>query len=258
MGKLPHYFLQMRQKANPVKEFLSPETVSEAYQIQHQNILSTKEAISAWKLGGTTKTTRDAFQTKSLYYGPVFSSSIYSCDKPIKLGPKFLEPRGEMELSFKLSSSVANLTTEKLKNQKVFFNTIQSIYASVELPWSAFPLPEAGLKVLIADHCASGALILGHEIPWRESLVKNLSTDVYMKTESKLLAQGSLSQIIEGPLEALRGFLFLALDQKIPLKSGQIVASGGASKCVPLPLDEEITVDFDKLDQFKFLIKSSS
>jgi 2-keto-4-pentenoate hydratase len=256
MDKLPHYFLQLRQKADPVKEFLSPESVTEAYQIQHKNILTTREPISAWKLGGTTKSTRDTFQTASLFYGPIFASSIYSYSESIKLDPKFREPKGELELSFKLSSAVNTLTSEKLKNDKVFFNTIQSLYASVELPWSAFPLPEAGLKVLIADYCASGALILGNELPWRENLIKNLSCDVYMKTKSTLLAQGSLSQIIEGPLEALRGFLFLALEQKIPLKAGQIVASGGVSKCVNLPLDEEITVDFNQLDQFKFLIKS--
>ena len=42
MDKLPHYFLQLRQKADPVQEFLSPESISEAYQIQHKNILTTK------------------------------------------------------------------------------------------------------------------------------------------------------------------------------------------------------------------------
>lgn len=256
MDNLSYYFLTLRQKADPVKEFLSPDSISEAYEIQHKNILTTKEPISAWKLGGTTKSTQDVFQTKSLFYGPIFASSLYSYSDSIKLDPKFREPKGELELSFKLSSTVSTLTKEKLKNDNIFFKTIQSLYASVELPWSAFPLPEAGLKVLIADYCASGALILGNEIPWRENLIKNLSCEVYMKTKSTLLTQGSLSQIIEGPLEALRAFLFLALEQKIPLKANQIVASGGASKCVSLPLDEEITVDFNQLDQFKFLIKS--
>ena len=252
---LSDYYQNSRENNNYKEPCKTPLDLKEAYEIQHDNSLLKNKEIGAWKLGGTTSTTQSLFHTNSVYYGPIVSSAIFQNQHKISLDKRITKPKGELELSFKLSSKVKDFQAENLEGDKIF-SLIKSLAPSVELPWSPFPLPSSGLNVLVADHCASGALILGKEVVFDKTKLGLLSGEVLLKSGNNFLTKGNLSHILGGPLEALRNFLDLALKHQIPLKENQWVPTGGASPCVSLPVNKELKVSFEQLPPFNFFIKS--
>lgn len=231
-----------------------PKSLQEAYQIQKENRKKVSKNVGAWKLGGTTELTQNLFETKSVYYGPISRDWVFIAEEKIHLSPQIKDPKGELEMSFKLSKDVSNLKRDNLE-KGLLEKYIKAMAPSIELPWSPFSLPESGLKVLVADHCAAGALILGEEVPFKNESLKNTS-QVTLKTEEKILSKGQLGNILGGPLEALREFLLLSMDHKLPLSENQWIATGGASPCVPLPLKKKISVSFEGFKTFDFSLNS--
>ena len=51
-------------------------TKSKAYEIQ-KSLSNKTELISAWKVGGTTKSTQKIFKTKSSYLGPINKKNFF-------------------------------------------------------------------------------------------------------------------------------------------------------------------------------------
>lgn len=255
MKDLADSLFEMRKNGKPINKTIKPESILEAYKIQQLNAAKEGKKIKAWKLGGATQNNRTAFKTHCVFYGPIFHQSVFSYHENINLKPSMSKVKGELELSFKLSSAIKNLTLTKLQKNEIH-RFVSSCYASVEIPWSVFPFPESGLPLLIADYCASGALILGNEILWNKDSQKSLRENVSMKTHKDFIAKGSLKNILGNPLLVLKDFLELAIKHQVPLEEGQLVCTGGASDCVLLPQDIEIKVTFEGLDQFSFKLEN--
>ncbi len=247
---LAEYYMNARKNAKMPSELKIPATLEEAYQIQKKNNAAFGE-VQAWKLGGTTSLTREVFKTQDTYYGAVAKSVVFLGGERLRLPSYITSPVGELEVCFQLSKAVE--TAVDLDGDIDHF--IDYVMPSIELPWSVFPLPDAGLNALIADTCAAGALILGEKIEWIADYAdEKLTGSCTLKAGNLVLAEGSIENIVDGPLEALRDFLKLAKKYKITLKAGQFVATGGCCPCVSLPCSQELIVSFEKLGQFKFEI----
>lgn len=232
-----------------------PSSLEEAYRIQKKFCDTSPKSISAWKLGGSTQLTRTLFKTKAVYYGPIVNASVFSYKDKINLDPKIETTKGELELSFRLSKNVENLN-EKIITDETVQSFVTSMLPSVELPWSPYNLPQSGLKVLVADNCASGALVLGDEVPLEKEVKVPNSLAVSLKDEKTVLTEGNLEWVLGGPLEALKQFLLLAQKHSLDLKEGQLVATGGASPCVEVPKNKKLTVFFETFKSFSFSIDS--
>ena len=139
----------------------SIETKLKAYQIQKQ-LTDSPKLISAWKVGGTTKSTQKAFKTKSSYLGPISNKNIFYKKEEINFKNSSINLLGELEIAFKLSADIENII---LKSFSLFepLDFFDSIAPAIEIPYSSINFPESGLFFLIADCCASGFLILGCE-----------------------------------------------------------------------------------------------
>uniref|UniRef100_A0A486XVC4 2-keto-4-pentenoate hydratase n=1 Tax=Rheinheimera sp. BAL341 TaxID=1708203 RepID=A0A486XVC4_9GAMM len=216
-----------------------------AYRIQ--NSISKSKFIGAWKLGGTTDLTRKLFKTKSAYYGSIESRYVFNAGEVVL--PKFIErPVGELEITFKLSREVENLAQFDLQSEPID-TFIDSVLPSIEMPWSQFLLPEAGLNVLVADSCAAGLLILGEEYSWNSDAAIQFPCQL---NGNECLAEGDVNNIVMTPSGALREFLLLAKQHQLNLRQGQYVATGGCTACVSLPVNEILTVEFQELGGFSF------
>lgn len=221
-------------------------SLSQGYDIQIKN-LRQRDAILAWKLGGTTDLTRKLFKTESAYYGAIEGKFVFNASELVL--PKFIEhPVGELEITFKLSREVENLAQFNLRSEPID-TFIESVLPSIELPWSQFPLPEVGLNVLVADSCAAGLLILGEEYSWNGDTAIQLPCQLH---GNECLVEGNVNNIVMTPSGALREFLLLAKQHQLSLRQGQYVATGGCTACVPLPVNEVLTVTFQELGEFSF------
>jgi len=236
-------------------EAIQPNDLKHAYELQKINS-EYLSSIGGWKLGGTTELTRRLFNTQNTYYGVLDSNVIFNASEEIKLPEKINHCVGEVEVCFRLSKKAASINQYNLEKSDVNI-FIDAVMPSIELPWSNFQLPDEGLNVLIADSCAAGALIVGNPIPWNDQSEELLRDKVRLNCGDMVLAEGEIENIIDGPVQALKEFLLLAKEHQLELKQGHLVATGGCTPCVPLPLNDTLTVSFELLGSFSFKMKGN-
>ncbi len=251
------YFLSARQRCEiqqtPQFQAWIPTNLAEAYSIQHHNFSHLGQP-KGWKLGGTTSLTQTLFDTRATYYGPIFESSIFEATDAIKLPVGINNPKGEAEVCFELSDKVLELFNTNI-NQNNIGEFIVNIMPCLELPWSVFPLPAAGMNILIADQCGTGALIYGDKLPYSSTCFNSLTGKVSVISKSKILAEGEIENILAGPLSALTDFLKLAKSHQLQVQPGDIVATGGCTSCIELPFNRKIIVNMSILGEFSFALK---
>lgn len=254
MTEIESDFFKSRVLKEVVGAIQQPGTLDESYRIQAVN-RSRLGKIAAWKLGGTTLSTQKLFKTDSVYFGPIFSDDvIFTAERCPVVPIHYSSVRGEAEVAFRLSEQVIrpNNLPLLMKEPERF---IDAVYPAIELPWSPFPLPKSGLKVLVADMCGSGHLIVGQPMLYERELASLLQGSVKIVASKKLLANGAINAILGGPLKALQDFIRLAWSYDTPILPGQIVSTGGITPCIELPSAQEITVSFDMLGTFSFKLQ---
>lgn len=241
----------MRSGGSRVKIADLPTTLNTAYNLQHLQIENLD--IGAWKLGGTTSFTRELFGVDTAYYGPIDAASTFVDVQTIPIDPKIKIAKGEAEVAFTLSSKIADLESYDSNEVNQY---ISHVSPSIELPWTLLDLPKDGVNALVADCCASGALIVGKPIQWNEALTHKLKGKVQVSEGIDLVTEGNVENIIDGPLFALNEFLSLAQKHKLPLKPGQLVATGGCTSCEVLAFNKNIKVNFESIGEFDFILES--
>ena len=242
--------LNNHKSSNFVKS-VNDSSLLAAYMYQ-KRFCDIERSVSGWKLGGVTHKVRSAFGTSKTYFGPLFTNSIVIADGVIPLPAVFGLPYGEAEVSFRLSNKVEMLQEFDLIDDNNIDLFISGVMPSLELPWSPFNFPTAGLKLLVNDFCASGLLIVSNETIWDSFQRRKLDYSVSISSEGLELANGSVADIIPGPLGALIDFLNLAKEMDFPVKVNQIVATGGCTPCIELPFGKVIDIHFGAFGSFNF------
>lgn len=253
--KISDFYLHSRRSGNVVGELQKPSSLMQAYEIQKRNSLELG-AVLGWKLGATTLNTQNLFSTKDVCYGAICQPEVMPAGADLILPEKINYPVGEIEVCFRLSDRVEDIAEYDFQNISIHA-FIEAVVPSIELPWSSLPLPDAGLEVLVADSCASGALIIGSELQWKKNVEKLLAGPVVLHDKNETLAKGVVENILGGPLMALTDFLKLSQQHSLALMPGQLVATGGCTPCVKLPRGRSLYVEFEQLGAFSFSLKNN-
>ena len=226
-------------------------SLADAYNIQKAN-MAKFGAVGAWKLGGSTATTQKVFATNSVYFGPILADDIFCAGDNIGFKAHIRPVKGEVEVCFRIAKSIGAGLVDKLSEDNIH-EFIASVMPAIEFPWSPFPLPDAGLNVLVADRCASGALIVGRESPWRRDIPSQLDAEIRLASDGRELANGCVANIIGSPVAALISFANLAIQLGFTINAGDLVSTGGCTPCVEIPVGEVIRVEFSNfLGDFAF------
>jgi 2-keto-4-pentenoate hydratase len=237
---------------------LKIDSLDDAYRIQKSNI-GKLGVVAAWKLGGTTLATRNAFNTTKTYLGPIFDGAVFKSMELDKVSYPRGTPKGEVEIYFRLNHYALTYAEETFEEARVL-ECISGFGLCVEFPWSVFELPREGLSILVADCCASGSLAIGPTMPKEQYLKLSKLETVSLSSNSKLIAEAPISTIVDGPLSALHDFLLLVSEYQLPIENGQLVATGGITPCVDLPIETRINVassDPTSLPEFTFCVKEN-
>ena len=239
---------------------LIPESLATAYKIQQRNIERFRSItqVAGWKLGATTRATRDIFNTENVYFGPIFKNGLIHLKDSQGIAtsvtlPKLFNVNGEPEVCFLLSEKV-----ERIHNPVTADSVdelIESVSIGLEMPDSFVDnIPAHGLPTLIADQCASGALIVGRPLPI-SAFNRSKDYNVIVSTPDGSLTAGSVASIINNPFGALAEFINSARSLGVELRKGQYVATGGCAPCVPIPKDVEIEVSMEDFDMIRFYLR---
>jgi 2-keto-4-pentenoate hydratase len=232
-------FIYGRREITPITGFYLdvnsiPKTLTDAYTSVRELVSGDPAFGSAWKLGGTTATTRATFGVALPYFGILHASEVMEAPS-VAPGLPLIELKAEAEIALRLSNIIDHLTDISVLENTEPWSLFDAWCWSLELPSSPIRnLVECGVTALIADRCAAGALVLG--APRSRSIVEaGWDTKVLRLVEDgREIASGGISALIDPPELAAKSFLEQALIHGFKPRSGQWVATGGLTPCVNL------------------------
>jgi len=258
--------IYVREKLSPAKAerfhatpACLPADLNDAYRRVRDATKHDAAFGAAWKLGGTTPTTRAAFAVDRVYFGCLHPDEILHEPRTASLG-HLCEVKGEVEIALRLSARADGITPNDLRALRAADVSAQRALfdawcIALEMPASAIlNLPEAGVNALIADRCAVGCLILGAERPlsadaWQHKL------PIVLEQDGVAIARGDVTNLVASPLECAIDFCLEALAHDFTIRAGQWISTGGLTPCTALACGHRITVrhgdaavlDFDLL-----------
>lgn len=204
---------------------------------------------AAWKLGGTTRTTRAAFRVDKAYFGCLHESEVVY--EPTSVSVAHLcELKGEVEIALRLSAAMADRTVADLRVLKTAGPAtgdplVDAWCVALEMPASAIVnLPEAGVAALIADRCAAGCLALGRPRALDEDGWSGRAS-VVLEQDGVVLARGDIGSLVASPHECVADFCAEALAHGFRPRPGQWIATGGLTPCVGLQPGRRVAVRHD-------------
>ena len=220
--------LRRKNIRNSFLDFGTEINLHQAYQAAALGVELSNENIAAWKLGGTTASTRELFNAEEVFWGPLLNSEVFFVDTEGLL-PKLPILNTEIEIALRLSQAWDGEISVGLQNP---FNAFDAWSLAAEFPYSCFDdLPTAGMPALIADRCAAGALFLSqikHGLPPEKSISVGLVLD------NKDRVSGNSVDLLMSPVNAALEFCDLAKKAGFKLRSGQWISTGGLTRIVSI------------------------
>lgn len=213
-----------------------PVDVSAAYAVAATTLARTQRPASAWKLGATTAGTRVNFSTETIYFGGLMKHEVwYAGESPPHVVPPVWQ--AEAEIAFRLARDIPASEAAGGAIGCSDDTLFDAWTPALEAPYSCIEnVADAGLRALLSDRCASGALFLG---PPREDVASAaIDSEIAILIGGQVAASGSAAAaLLMSPIIAARGFLEQAGRHGFALTRGQWVSTGGITPCIRLPAD---------------------
>jgi len=236
----------------------APATIEDAYRLVRAEIADDPKYGNAWKLGGTTESTRRTFNVDRLYFGPLHDSEILL--RPSQApGKKLFELKGEAEIALRITEKLGDPSrlTEQYINTAPLAELFDAWCITLELPSSPVEnLVESGVNALIADRCASGCLVLGTQYSIDTAADWN-KAPLRIEQDGAVLAEGSVDMLVDAPDVCARQFLKEARRVGFIPKPGDWISTGGLTPCVKLALGGTVLVVFKGLEVINFIVTDS-
>lgn len=215
-------------RALPVFPGALPNTLAEAYAIQDAAISLRGEAIAGWKVGRIPPE-HEAVLHEQRLAGPIFRSVVQIAGA----GPStFAVIEGgfaaiEAEFVFRLGKDADPARTDWTGDDAA--ELVAALHVGVEV--AASPLAAIniiGPRAVVSDFGNNGGLILGPEISdWRTRDPQSLPCQSFIEDVS--VGTGSAGALLDGPLGSLVFILAHTARRGMPLKAGQLIATGQTS-----------------------------
>tara|TARA_B100001093_G_scaffold495319_1_gene539679 strand:+ start:1255 stop:2031 length:777 start_codon:yes stop_codon:yes gene_type:complete len=258
MRNFNSYLRSTTSPLNPITldETQIPETLTDAYELVRKEILIDSGFVACWKLGGTNYVTQDKFNTNQLYFGPMHSKEIFINPRE---APKYkmFELKGELEIAFRISDKAINFNEKKSLKGIKLSELFDYWCIAYELPSSPIlNLDQLGLKALILDRCASGAIVLSPMMTYYENMDWG-NVKLTLKVNHKKIANANIDSLIKRPDEIAREFIELSTGLGFKLKEKQWISTGGLTECMNLMENDLVSIFFDENKVIEFIVKTN-
>lgn len=214
--------LQRARRAGQVAEITLadlPVSAQQAYEM----VRTHAPEVVAWKIGGANPWSRQVFNNKEIFFGPLHQDELAFEGNRLSLRG-LVAPLAEPEVMLEIADWTAQDPAARFSRVGLGF----------EIP--AAVLPEAlkpELMGQIADRAGAGALWIGATRSFDPALLETpLTVDMVKNGDAPV--SGSTQNVITGPLGAAAEFLALAARHEMPLATGQWIATGGLCPAVPV------------------------
>jgi 2-oxo-3-hexenedioate decarboxylase len=198
------------------------------------------------KIGFTNRTIWDEYQIGAPMWGYIYDRTVHDL---ADVGPTvslagLAEPRIEPEIVFALATAPAPGMDER-----ALLGCVDWVAHGFELVQSIFPRWEFTLPDTVAAYGLHGMLLIGprHTIAeHRDVWLGTVSTfGIDLKRDGVVVDQGQASNVLGGPLSALRHLVEVLASDPInpPLAAGEIVTTGTLTRAFPVAAGETWTTE---------------
>ncbi len=241
---------QTKSIIEPDREALAPANMNEALKVA---LASMTTEPAAWKLGGTNQATRDVFGVTAPYFGPLAASDIFESQQTISREaypePLFAEP--EIAVAFDRTFE----PSQDRRDEKYLLAALAWVAPALEMPSTCLDnVQAAGVKWLVADRCAAGALVVGERftpdhLGWLEaSLCRVVCDDDTPVVGREGLIGGVMGAVAEALLEFGRC--------GIPVNKNVILSTGGLAPAVNVGVAHCIAAVFSDRSGLEFKVEA--
>jgi 2-keto-4-pentenoate hydratase len=193
------------------------------------------------KAGFTNRQMWKEYGVNAPNWGYVYGSTLHDLAAPLSLAP-YTEPKIEPEIMFGLAAAPS-----PGMDDAALLSCIAWVGHGFEIVQSIFPGWRFSLPDCTAANAMHGALLIGPRRDIGTNAKEWLRTlpqfEVELYCDGKLMERGRGSNVLEGPLSAIRYITeLLARDaNNPPLGAGEIVSTGTLTRALPLKAGETWT-----------------
>jgi len=239
---------QAAREAHTVPQFNLGESksIDDVYEIQKQSIaqrITEGEKVVGMKLGFTSKAKMEQMGVHDMIWGQLTDSMYYQNEAEIDFA-KFIHPRAEPEIAFKLKEDI----NEQISLEEAAHH-VEGIALAIEIIDSRYENFKFSLEDVIADNCSSAAFVVGEWLP-AETKIQDIS--ISLSVEDKCVQEGNSNAILGNPWESLINAVRLALKNEIPLKKGMVILAGAATSAEFIQKGQKISATADGLGSIQF------
>jgi 2-oxo-3-hexenedioate decarboxylase len=199
------------------------------------------------KIGFTNRRLWDEYSVRAPNWGYVYDRTMHDLAVPLPLAP-YTEPKIEPEIMFGLAAAPS-----PGMDDAALLSCIAWVAHGFEIVQSIFPGWKFSAAESIVANAMHGALLVGphHDIGSRagEWLRTLKSFDIELYCDGQLMDRGHASNILEGPLSAMRYLVELLVrdPDNLPLAAGEIVSTGTLTRALPVKAGETWTTKIKEI-----------
>jgi 2-oxo-3-hexenedioate decarboxylase len=193
------------------------------------------------KIGFTNRQMWKEYGVGAPNWGYVYDRTLHDLAVPLPLAP-YTEPKIEPEIMFGLAT-----VPSAGMDDAALLSCIAWVAHGFEIVQSIFPGWKFSLSDCTAANAMHGALLIGlrHEIGTRaDEWLRTLPQfEVELYCDGKLMDRGRGSNVLDGPLSAVRHLVELLTrdPDNPPLAAGEIVSTGTLTRALPVKAGETWT-----------------
>lgn len=221
-------------------------SLEDAYQVQKLSIderLNRGEKLVGYKMGFTSRAKMLQMGVDDLIWGRLTDAMIIEDGGAIDLS-KYVHPRAEPEIAFKLKSSLSGVVT---KEQALA--AVEAIAGAIEVIDSRYQNFKFSLSDVIADNCSSTGFVIG---VWHDASMDISDLSMAIKVNDEVVASGASSDILDHPINSLVEAARCIAQSGEELKAGQIILAGAATAAVALAPNQHISASIENLGVCSF------
>jgi 2-keto-4-pentenoate hydratase len=212
----------------PVADLLGPSDVDAAYQVQRvltDRRLAGGARIIGRKIGLTSAAVQRQVGVDRPDFGTLFEDMRYSDGVEIPIG-RLLQPRVEAEVAFLLAKDI-----DDASDPAAIRDAVGLAFPAIEVVDSRIADWRIGITDTIADNASSGVFVIGATGTPLDAF-EPADVAMTMRRGGEVVSQGSGSDCLGDPLNALAWLAATTIEVGTPLRAGDLVLSGALGPLV--------------------------
>ena len=240
------------KKIETLPDKTMPYSRNEAYEIQKQIEIFSKNTILGWKIAATSKDGQNHIGVSGPLAGRIFKEKVTNPSSVIELGYNKMRV-AEPEFAFRIGSLIKPNKT--LFTSEEVMELVDSLYLAIEFPDSRFNnFSSVGELNLIADNACADQFVISSPIEkdWKKIDFSNFKLSI---SNSKFSYKGIGSNVLGDPRVALTWLVNELSQNHIVLEKDMIVSTGTCSKPIPVVTGDIVTANFGELGEISVKLK---